>query len=139
MAQIQISIDDHQVVQGLNRAARRLRNLQPLMEDIGAALERSTDRRFASEVSPSGEPWRSLSARTLARKRNNKILNETGKMRASLSYMADAMSVQVGFSDVKSRWHQFGTNRGIPPRPMLGLSDGDVQEIESLVTEHLSQ
>ena len=167
MAQVRVEADDRQVQAMLGRAVRRLRNMQPLYDDIGAYMERSMVRRFQLQQAPDGTPWRDLSPNTWASKRNRKILNETGQMRDSLAYEATGTEVIIGFADKKARWHQFGTrpytitpknarmlafmtaggpafatqvnHPGIPARPMLGLSRANVQEIGSIVGDHIGK
>jgi phage virion morphogenesis protein len=167
MSQFQVSADDSQVQAMLARAARRLNNMRPLYDDIGAYMERDTDQRFQRQQAPDGTPWRDLSPNTWASKRNRKILNETGQMRDSLAYEATGTEVIIGFADKKARWHQFGTrpytiapnnarmlafmtaggpafarqvnHPGIPARPMLGISRANVEEIGNIVGDHIGK
>lgn len=164
MASIRVSSNSDQVSAKLRQAAKRVSNMLPVYQDIGAAVERSTDQRFAREQAPDGTPWRDLSPNTWASKRNRKKLNETGQMRDSLSYSASATEAIIGFADKKARWHQFGTrpytivpknarmlrfmtpggpvfasqvrHPGIPARPMLGISREDQREIEQIIVDH---
>lgn len=165
MARIQVSSNAAEVGRALLDASKRIGNMLPLYQDIGAYMERSTDQRFAQEVDPDGRAWRPLSPNTLASKRNSKILNETGQLRDSLAYEASRREVVIGFADKKARWHQFGTrpytivpknarmlrfmtpggpafasqvrHPGIPARPILGISQADEREILALVGEHV--
>jgi phage gpG-like protein len=165
MASIRVDYDDRELRRGLRRVSAYLDNLQPFHDDVGAYVERSTDDRFRTETGPDGTPWRSLANSTLATKRNRKTLQETGKMRDSLSYTANAREAIVGFSDKKARWHQLGTNPytieprrasllrfmgangpvfarrvnhpGLLARPMLGISYNDEREILAIARDHV--
>jgi phage virion morphogenesis protein len=161
---IQVDIDDSAFRRAIARLQEQAINLQPVMEDVGAYLERSTDQRFRAETAPDGSRWHPLAPATRVTKKNSKILNETGQMRASLSYAATATSVTVGFSDIKAVWHQFGTrpyvikpksrkklkfagsdgkpvfartvnHPGLPARPMLGVNEDDEAEILEIIAE----
>ncbi len=71
--------------------------------------------------------WPPLSAETLARKMMNTPLLDTGEMKASISWNADAHEGFVGSNNPKLRWHEFGTNNvpwstTNPARPVLALA-----------------
>lgn len=164
MARIQVSSNSDQVAARLRQAAKRVSNMRPVFQDIGAYIERDTDQRFVREQAPDGTPWRDLSPNTWASKRNRKKLNETGQLRDSLAYSADSREAIIGFADKKARWHQFGTrpytivpknarmlrfmtpagpvfasqvrHPGIPARPMLGINRENEREIERIIVDH---
>ena len=68
----EIEWHDDEVQQAFARLRQRGRKFQPLFEDIGEALLRSTQDRFRSRESPEGEPWPPLSPDYKARKRRNR-------------------------------------------------------------------
>ncbi len=67
--------------------------------------------------------WPPLAASTLAHKKANTPLLETGEMRDSIkaAVIAPELELLVGSTDPKSKWHEYGT-RKIPPRPFIGPS-----------------
>jgi phage gpG-like protein len=78
--------------------------------------------------------WPQLAPETLARKDSvNTPLLETGELRASISWIAEPTEGWIGTNDPKAKWQEFGTSRGIPPRPFLGgaieHSMGDVEKM----------
>lgn len=145
---------------------RRAGNMQPAMEEIGAALRSSTLRRFETQSDPEGRKWASLSADTILgrlggvkrvytrkmkfrkgvakRMASLKILQHKGHLRNSITYRATRVSVEVGTAMVYGRIHQFGGNAGrgkkirIPARPYLGISGGDKGAIRDAVAHHFS-
>lgn len=47
-------------------------------------------------------------------------LLDTGEMRDSITHNCDHHEGYVGSDDNKLLWQEFGTSRGIPPRPVMG-------------------
>lgn len=68
--------------------------------------------------------WPSLAPSTLARKSGDTPLLETGQLQGSIEYNLDGpgnrIEAYVGTDDRKAAWQEFGTSRGIPPRPFIG-------------------
>ncbi len=105
----------------------------PLKE--GAAYQvRSTQLNFIKEQSPDGSPWAALSPRTLARKKTNTILRETGTMTNATRYRVTSdQSAVIENPDKKAPIHQRGApSRKIPKREFLGFSNHDLQEINNI-------
>jgi phage gpG-like protein len=78
--------------------------------------------------------WPPLKPSTIARKDGvNTPLLETGEMRDSIAWNSDQHEGYVGTDNMKMVWQEFGTSRGIPPRPVLGLAaaqnEGKVEKI----------
>lgn len=152
-ARITITVDDKEVMQGLRELQQRIGNLKPAFIEIGQHLERTTDARFDSMSAPDGSKWEDLSQATKARKKfPNKILQESGMLRDSLHFVADANSLEFGTDREYGAVHQFGAKEGafgrnkrgspipwgdIPPRPYLGLSSEDVERINQIIADHL--
>lgn len=115
--------------------------VQPLTEfqyDFAAA----TSLRFGMAVSPTGELWAELAPETIRRKGSDRILVDTGALRASLveiggvnniSVVADRGSI-YGTSDPKAIWHQFGTRR-MPARPMVGTTEAAVDTLAERIAD----
>lgn len=155
-ARIVIEIDDSKAMNGLSELLRRIKNLEPVFEEIGEVLLKSTDDRWGREEAPDGTPWEQLSPVTFAKKSKNqdKILVESGHLREeSLSYFASSDSLEFGTSSKYGATHQFGAKQGafgknrrgapipwgdIPARPFLGLSDEDEMKIVAVVRRYLS-
>ncbi len=142
----------------LAAAVRRLGDARPMFDEIGAALVTSAQMRFEAEAGPEGSPWpRSVRAML----DGGKTLTDTARLRASLTHVAHADSVEVGTNVLYAAIHQFGgtirarTKRGLrfrpagnggdvvrrsvtlPARPFLGLSDTDAATILKIVAAHL--
>lgn len=68
--------------------------------------------------------WPPLKGATIARKRRGDTpLLETGELRESIKVRVNGPASGEVYSDSpKAEWHEFGTSRGIPPRPFLGTA-----------------
>ena len=78
--QIIIQTDLPPLAKQLTRLAGRLQDLTPVMSSIGGLVEGSTRRRIAEEkTTPEGDPWKPLSARTIAAK-----TSRSGKIRGGI-------------------------------------------------------
>lgn len=154
-------------LKGLPEFTRRLQNLAPAMDAIGAAILSEVDLSFVESRDPWGNHWAALSAKTtLPMRRKGKgtgadaqILMDTGKLAESFSHQTTKRSVTVGTTKKYAGTHQFGaaqgaygrTRRGgpipwgrIPARPMLPIRGGQVDlpramqlEIMDAVLTHL--
>ena len=122
----------------LNLAYLALGDLTPLMRDIGRYLEGSTEQRFADKKAPSGMAWANLLPSTQKQKGDNNILIDSGDLVRSLTHYASSNSVTVGVSEPYGVYHQLGTKH-ITPRPFLGLSDSDNNEIGVLINDYLER
>ena len=152
-ARVTITVDDNDVMQGLRKLQERIGNLKPVFIEIGKHLERTTDARFDSMTAPDGSKWEALKPSTKAQKKfPGKILQESGILRDSLHYVADANSLEFGTDRAYGAIHQFGAKKGdfgqnkrgnpipwgdIPARPYLGLSNEDFEEINQIIADHL--
>jgi phage virion morphogenesis protein len=138
---INITYDDSEIRAKFQQLQAKLGDLTPAMKQIGEAMLLSTDDRFANEVDPSGIPWQANSPRTIAQKRAqgriNKILQSTGRLRSSITYQATRDRVVVGTNVKYAAKHQLG--QGAPKREFLGVSEGDRQEIVSILTTFLTE
>ena len=123
-----------------------LADLTPLYKEIGEVLLLQTDERFRREVDPSGIPWKPNTAYTLRLKKQQRrimrILQSTGRMRASVSYQASREGVVAGTNVQYARLHQLGGRSGkfqIPIRRFLGVGPKDQDEILALVEEYFKR
>ncbi|MNR33059.1 Phage virion morphogenesis family protein [compost metagenome] len=117
-------------------------------------LQLSTDERFRAQVSPDGTSWAPLSPATLARKKGNRILRESGTLQDTLRGQVGGNELHFGTDRPYGAVHQFGqpkgksgtTRRGspipwgnIPARPYLGLSAEDEEEIPAILRDYLAE
>jgi phage virion morphogenesis protein len=105
---IRVRWDDRGVKTAFRNLGRQVDNLSPVFKDIGEALLRSVEGRFAAQVDPDGKRWKPLSARTKKRKRGNKILTERRRLRRSIVYKAARDGVEVGTNVIYAAIHQLG-------------------------------
>lgn len=157
MSGITIQINDREVLESLGRLAGRVNDMQPVMEEIGAALKTSVQMRFERETGPDGQPWKpSLRAQA----EGGQTLRDTGRLLQSITYRASAGEAEVGTNVIYAAVQQFGAritaknapalrfqvggrwarkqSVDIPPRPFLGIDDADRREIGAIVADYLS-
>src|SRR6476661_4803069 len=105
------------------------------MTAIGEYLLLATDQRFEQEVDPAGVPWKPNSPYITKFKQDNgrilKVLQSTGKLRNSITYVATATSVTLGTIVPYAPDHQLGIN-GQAKREFLGISEGDAVVIQDI-------
>jgi phage gpG-like protein len=68
--------------------------------------------------------WAPLQPETVARKvTGDSPLLETGELRDSYQHTVQGHTdAYIGSNDDKALWHELGTSRGIPPRPVLSTA-----------------
>ncbi len=109
---IKIDIDDRDVLQALDRLARRVSDMTPAMRAIGQEMETRIAQRFETERDPAGRPWAPLKPATERAKRGRgSILYHTGELLDSRTHRAGPLEVAVGFGKPYAAWHEFGTKR----------------------------
>lgn len=114
----------------------RTGDMSSVMKDIGEELLESHRERWQAEESPDGEKWLPLSDETIKKKGHDLILREHDYLRDLLNYNVDTLALYFGTPMEYGQFHQFG--EGVPERPWLGVSQSDIQSIESLVHEYLN-
>ena len=151
-------LQDTKYVGGVRKLAQRIATIRenlavpPMVTEIGELLLKRTLKRFDDEVDPDGRRWTPLAHETLMRRRRNpsargtKILNATGKMRASIKRLlgdphgafavATGAGFRIGVADPlqadKARVHQNGTPR-VPQRRFLGIGKTDITAVDGLL------
>lgn len=123
----------------LRAIAQRLADMSPILRVVGEDIRTETDNAFAQSRSPQGEPWAPLSAATEAinpRRVGGSPLNDTGRLRGSITYSAQPRSLSFGTNVRYAAAQQFGNpaNRlfgrrpaPVPARPFLPVSpDGQL-------------
>ncbi|UCZ84450.1 phage virion morphogenesis protein [Pseudomonas sp. L5B5] len=107
-AVLDVTIDTSVAGRGLELLIERLGSLRVPLNDIGEYLHMSVDGRARRQVGPDGSPWAPLSPRTLARKRGNKILRDTGALLDTLRHQVSNEELQFGTDRPYGAIHQFG-------------------------------
>lgn len=136
------------------------------LDEIGAMMLTSTQRRFETETDPEGRRWKLLSAETVlgriggrAKAYDTKgrlrkpaarkigaiaILRQSARLFQSLTYRVGRGHVEIGTNVVYGRIHQLGGRAGrggqvtIPARPYLGMDAGDRQAALRIVSDYLA-
>jgi phage virion morphogenesis protein len=127
MAGASLELDLSEIQEGLDALFKRLSDLTPLMQNIGAVLLLSSQMRIQqTKTGPDGAAWVPLSNKYRKRREKqgtigNGILMVRGNLLRSLNYNANAEQVTVsmggtGKSMDYARIHQLGGEINIPPR-----------------------
>ncbi len=127
---IEIKVTDENVVAAFNRLIALGEDMEPVMRDIAGILQDAVEQNFEEQGRPK---WESLGAATLKLKAKRgkttpKILQDTGRLAASITARYDADSATVGTNVLYAAIHQFGGQAGrghkvtIPARPYLPIT-----------------
>ena len=139
---ISLTYDDKAIQEQLRKLVKKTSDLTPVMNEIGQQLLLSTDQRFEKEVDPDGVPWKANTPYTRRLKKAkgfiDKILQASGRGRASINYAATKDRVVVGTNVDYMRKHQLGLE-GLPQRKFLGISKEDEVEIGIILDEYLRE
>ncbi|MFN3595274.1 MAG: phage virion morphogenesis protein [Thiobacillaceae bacterium] len=148
---IDITIDDREVREALERLQRRLSDLSPVMRDIGELLTERAKQRFATSTGPDGKAWAPNAPSTIAAylssyggsfkkrggltkqgaaraARKKPLIGESRALSTTIHYQAGRESVTIGSPMVYAAIHQFGGQAGrgkrvtIPARPFLPVT-----------------
>lgn len=158
---ITVELNDAEISAMLDRVARSLTDMTPLMQEFGEFLVESTKQRFKDGSDPEGNAWAPKSETTIEQyeRRGDKVdfrplFGPTGRLSSEISYEADADSVRWGSNLIYSAVMQFGAEKGefgsmangspipwgdIPARPFLGISDDDRAGLTATVEEWLEE
>ena len=104
---------------GLERLIARLERVakgahrRPVAEAVGKAAVQMVNYGFAAGQAPSGAAWQETEAG------NAPLIGETRELSTSAEYEPSDSGVKIIVKDDKAGFHQGGTSRGIPARPML--------------------
>lgn len=145
MAGVTITVDQSSIDHVFTALTQAADDLAPAMRAIGEYLITATQDRFDLQQDPQGNAWTPLSTSTKERKRLDKILTESSRLRDSISYQANSTEVRVGTNAIYAAIHQLGGEAGrnhavtIPARPYLGLSTTDLDHITEIVRDYLTQ
>lgn len=114
---------------------------------IALILEGATKENFDNEAAPDGTPWEPLKHPRRRSTGQDKILQDTGLLKASLSAQGqyhiqrhDGRAFEWGTNLDYAATHQFGDpDRNIPARPFVGLNDEVLAEIEELLIDEIQR
>lgn len=150
---IEVTTDTSAFASSLQQLQKRLGNLRPVLQDVGAVLENKIRDRRETLTDPSGQRWAPWAASTIAtypESGRGKLLDRTGDLwdRTGPQWkvqgaLGDAV-LRVGFDRAYSTFHEFGT-RTMPRRGLLfadpekgELGRADEQAITDVLDDWLS-
>jgi len=129
---------------GLKKAAASLADKKPVLEAMGLQLVSLTQRSF-NDPALRAAPWAPLKGSTLAAKikagKSTAILKRDVVLSRSwrVTSVTNA-AVTVGTDRFYAPFHQFGTRRGLPARPMLPFIGGpDSAQLAPFAREKLTK
>jgi phage virion morphogenesis protein len=132
---------EKRLIKVLDKFIKQGQSLEPAFAEIGEYLLESHQERFKLEVAPDGTPWEPLAPKTLRKKDDDRILQQSGTMRDTLAYQISGDQLTFGTNMIYGATHQFGREAdGIPARPFIGLATGqwnDEDEILDILKSHL--
>ncbi|MEQ8747350.1 phage virion morphogenesis protein [Pyruvatibacter sp.] len=154
-----LTFEDGELRQAMADTRARLGDLSAPLDEIGSYLEDRTLERFETGQAPDGTPWLP-SQRAVAE--GGQTLVDKGHLRDSMNPQVEGDSVVIGSNRPYAAIHQFGgTIRAksggklrfelpgggvvftdkvdIPARPFLGVNEDDLDEIETILANFLSQ
>lgn len=142
-----IIIDDAEIKAKLAKLAGLMKNLRPVMLEIGNMIRNETELSFEDEKTPWGTKWEPLSAVTIARKEHSKILTDSGQLSSSFTVRADNDSATVGTNKIYAAIHNFGGDAGrnkavkIPARQYLPVDKAGRLEpsVERAIISYLTR
>jgi phage gpG-like protein len=124
----------------LRKAASALEDKKPVLEAMALLVESATRRSF-NDPSQRATPWPPLSPATLARKRKAKntstaILKQSTLLWKSWHTLVTNTHATVSSPQYYAAFHQFGTRRGLPSRPMLPyIGQGDSAQLAPFIRQ----
>ena len=133
-----------------------------VLRAIAEGLRTSTVERFTEQKTPDGVSWKPS---IRVRESGGKTLTKTTKLKTSIRASVSADGAAVGTNDIRAATLQFGDDRtiraknskylkfkiggkwvsvtsvnvSIPPRPFLGISAEDEQDIQDIIEEALEE
>lgn len=139
---IEVTTNTEAFSNSLAELQRRMGNLRPVMQSIGAELESRVAGRFETRRDPNGKAWADWSdtyRELYPEDARGKLLQRYGDMVSGLSWKATSNSARIGFDRAYSTYHEFGTDR--MPRRGLLFADPETGELgakdEQAVTDLL--
>ena len=154
---LQVVVNDQQITAVLGRLIATGQNLEPVMQDIAAYGEDSTEKRFQVGVAPDGTPWKPS---WRVQERGGKTLIKSGHLQDISSDHGNDYA-EWGSGLIYALIHQLGgeirpKNKSalffrlpdgsgrsvkkvtIPARPYLGINEQDEANIIDIVLENIN-
>lgn len=144
-----IDLDTRAIEASLKRLEWAVGDLRPALKNIGEALLKSTDQRFADRQGPDGATWDANAESTEAIKGFNEPLVGASRnytLRDENHYQLQGDTLIVGNTMEYAAMQQFGGKKSefphlwgdIPARPFIGLSEDDRAAIIEIITDHIA-
>lgn len=156
----ELSGDTEELLKRLNKLSSF--DKRGVLNSIAEGLRTSTVERFTDERTPEGKKWKP-SIRAI--ESGGKTLTKTTALKTSIHSEVGSDGVAVGTNDIRAATHQFGDERTIraknkpyltfkiggkwhraesvrikiPPRPFLGISSEDQDDIRDILEEALEE
>lgn len=115
-----------EITRTLKEAEKKVKDLTPVMREIGNYIKNVTEESFENQRTPWGEAWKPNAINVPGKQ----ILIKSGQLQSSFTYDADNKSVTVGTKKKYAAIHQFGGEAGrnhsvdIPARPFMPIKNG---------------
>lgn len=148
-SRITIDYNSQSVALVLDQLVAQAADLQPAMMEIAEYLHERTRDHFDNQEAPDGTPWAPLADSTKARKQAqgvpiNKILHgQTLNLRDTIFpfYSSTEAGVSTGpGTEAYAATQHFGdAKRNIEPRPVMGISEADEQEVIAILEQFLAK
>jgi phage gpG-like protein len=114
----------------------------PVLDPFQQTLAEQHAGQFAGEFDSNLDSWAPLKPSTIKRKGHDRILYETGALRASLVTVGGPGNIHevtpstllFGTSDQKALYHQEGT-RKMPARPPVGVSEENIDKLVDQIAD----
>jgi phage virion morphogenesis protein len=141
MIKLTMSLDADMAKATLTALRNKMKNITPVMKTVGQVIRTSIQKNFEKGGRPEG--WIRLSKATVAKKRRDIKLVDTGRLKNSINVRASSDRVVVGTNVVYAAIHHFGGQAGrghkvkIPARPYMLVQDEDWKEINEVAADYL--
>jgi phage virion morphogenesis protein len=106
---IKISNDINKVIAKMEKKAKNMRNLSPVMADMAEDMRSETMKRFRSEKGPDGESWDKSNR---AKSEGGKTLADTGRLKNSITGRSGKSYAAIGTNVKYAPVHQYGAGKG---------------------------
>jgi phage virion morphogenesis protein len=160
---IELEIIQQSLDQALAKLRYRLTDASRLMRHLAGQMHDAVEENFAQQGRPK---WMGLKAPVNPRRRGGMILQDSGRLAASIVMESDADTARVGTNVRYAAIHQFGgrtpphlirprdkkalafggrvvkranhPGSKIPPRRFLAYDEGDAERMEASVSDYLA-
>jgi phage virion morphogenesis protein len=137
-SEFEVSINQESISRKLYELKIKTGDLSQPLHEIGQYLLASTDKGFEKEQNPYSVPWKQNTPYTLRLKKARgqilKVLQATGRLRASISYQVNSNTLILGTNVGYAYKHQLGVE--VTQREFLGVSDENLVDINSILDDY---